>query len=387
MLIVIPFDLPWEHTADYAHQTARELAKGHTVICYMQKDAQSVKEYIRHHAHSLFWVNHVHNMYLYYPLYLLPFRRFQFIELLNSSMNVFIMRTLIWIKFSTKAFYKKILWIFYPEYVWMIPIFGNSYESVYDCVDYHIGSSPYKKRRELVRRWEHALIQQCTYFFVNSHVLFDIHKKKRADISLVPQGFRLDVFKDGRQREKQTITTKPIIGYVGGINFRLDYSLLLQLISKTPEYLYCFVGPIQENDKIFFDAHIKAKLDRLFLLPNVQHVEALAKEEMPAIISSFDVAIIPYDAKQEFNSFCYPMKLFEYFYMGKPVVSTSIKELKRFPKFIKFGDSVEEWEKNIREFLSKSWPESYKSEQRRLAIKNSWENKVDTIISMLDASV
>lgn len=78
------------------------------------------------------------------------------------------------------------------------------------------------------------------------------------------------------------------------------------------------------------------------------------------------------------------MVLFEYFYMGKPVVSTPIEELKRFPKYVKIGKDYKEWERIIEDFLSKPWPKNYQMEQRKLAEENSWENKINTITSFID---
>jgi hypothetical protein len=37
---------------------------------------------------------------------------------------------------------------------------------------------------------------------------------------------------------------------VGGINCRLDYQLLDQLIKKHPEYLFVFHGPEQKNPRL-----------------------------------------------------------------------------------------------------------------------------------------
>lgn len=79
----------------------------------------------------------------------------------------------------------------------------------------------------------------------------------------------------------------------------------------------------------------------------------------------------------------YPMKLFEYFYAGKPVVSTPIEELKRFPKYVKTGNAADEWEKHIRMLLSRPWPKVYMGEQRELARKNSWDKKIQAISSVI----
>ena len=76
------------------------------------------------------------------------------------------------------------------------------------------------------------------------------------------------------------------------------------------------------------------------------------------------------------------MKLFEYFYLGKPVISTPIEELKRFPKFVKIGKTAKEWEKHIKFLLSKPWP--YQKEQKKLAKENSWKSKIEVISKIID---
>ena len=102
---------------------------------------------------------------------------------------------------------------------------------------------------------------------------------------------------------------------------------------------------------------------------------------VPGIISQFNVGMIPYDPKLDFNRYCHPMKIFEYFYLGKPTVSTNIEELKRFPKFVKIGKNVDEWKKIINKLLANKWPKSYQNEQKELAIENSWQNKIENILS------
>lgn len=65
--------------------------------------------------------------------------------------------------------------------------------------------------------------------------------------------------------------------------------------------------------------------------------------------------------------------------MGKPVISTPIEELKRFPEFVKIGKKAKEWETHIRELYSRLYSEKSKNEQKKLAFKNSWNDKFETI--------
>ena len=78
------------------------------------------------------------------------------------------------------------------------------------------------------------------------------------------------------------------------------------------------------------------------------------------------------------------MKLFEYFFLGKPVVSTPIVELRKFKKYVKTGATSKMWREHIRALISESWPKKYQKEQRRLALDNNWREKISSILKMVD---
>jgi hypothetical protein len=384
-IVIIPFDLPWEHTTDYTYQTAKILSRDNTVVCYMQKEARSVKELIQSHSRKIFWNNYSENIFTYYPVYLIPFRRFDLIEKINIRLNILIFKLLIGLKFRNRKFRRSILWIFYPEYHYLIDYLGNKYESIYDCVDYHIGSSLDEDRRKSVTEWEAKLIRKCKYLFVNSHVLFEIHKNIRPDLKLVPQGFRLESFKNNHAVTGMfDKIPKPVVGYVGGINFRLDYKLLISTAKNSPVYSFVFVGPVQENDKQFFNAYVRGNIDKLFALPNVFWFDSVGKDFIPAVIRSFDIAMIPYNLEFEFNKYCYPMKLFEYLYLGKPVIATPITELNRYPELVKTGNSAAEWKKILAGITGNPSGKSTAVRMRKLATQNSWENKINSILKYLN---
>lgn len=77
------------------------------------------------------------------------------------------------------------------------------------------------------------------------------------------------------------------------------------------------------------------------------------------------------------------MKLFEYFYAEKPVISTPIEELKYFPKLVKIGKNSDEWKNHIDSLIQKKWPNDLKNLGKKLTKDNSWENKIEKISSLL----
>jgi len=78
------------------------------------------------------------------------------------------------------------------------------------------------------------------------------------------------------------------------------------------------------------------------------------------------------------------MKIFEYFYPGKPVVSTPILELKRLQPYVKIAKNAEEFKEEIKKILKEGWPKEYQQKQKKMAIANSWENKIEKISEVLE---
>jgi hypothetical protein len=64
-------------------------------------------------------------------------------------------------------------------------------------------------------------------------------------------------------------------------------------------------------------------------------------------------------------------------------VSTPIEELKQFHGLIKLVNSATGFATAITQFLEESWPKNKQAQQRKLAIQNSWEEKISVISKLL----
>lgn len=377
-LVIILFDHPHIHTSDYSIQTGNFLRHNNIVIGVLMKDARSLKEYLISRHDKWLWKNETRNLHYFKPLYLIPFRRYKRVVYINNVLNIAFLKLIAVFLQIFKNVKNKYLWIFNPEQYQLTGMFGSAYISIYDCVDYH--------GHENNARDEAKLITTSDYVFVNSSVLFKKHHSLRNDIVLVPQGFDLKGFiRFKKEGTKEVKSDKPIVGYIGGINSRLDYSLLISLVKQNHHISFIFVGPVQIHEpKDQFDSLIKPKINMLFANTNVYYLGYLPKNRIPQIIHSFNIGMIPYDMKKNFNKFSYPMKLFEYFYMGKPVVSTPIDELEQFSKFVKIGSTPYVWSKHIKSLIQNPLTSAIKDEQKRLALSNSWEKKIGKIMRTIE---
>lgn len=369
-IVIIPFTLPWNHSADYQKQTALELERrGHQVIAYLAEEA---KFFLKTNAK----VNEKKSTISFYrPKFWLPFRRLEIINRLNFILDQWLLNLRLGI------FTKKIIWVFDPQFNNFADHFSSKI-SLYDCVDCH--SSLNKKVDCLLHHQEKILIKKVDYFFVNSHSLKLLHQKIRKPI-LLPQGVKTNLNKEFLA-QKASPHKNPVIGYIGGINYRLDFSLLGHLIVLHPDWHFEFWGQIQTDEQ---DKKLKTKLKLKLLqrLPNTIWKKANNLTELASAIQGFDLAIIPYDCKQPSNYYSFPMKTFEYFLFGKPVISTKILELTR-PPYNQIVTTHHEWmefNQALEKRLNQPWSRKKQLLQFKLAQKHSWSAKIDLILNTINS--
>lgn len=166
---------------------------------------------------------------------------------------------------------------------------------------------------------------------------------------------------------------KPVIGYFGAIERRMDFDLLKTLVQDHPDKTFAFVGPISESDVP----------TEFYSYSNVLFTGPVAYEEMPAIIKGFDLALIPFKV-DEVSRTIFPLKLFEYLGAGKAVVSTEFNpDLKEFTEdTVQFCSDAESFSKAVQTSIDTNGEEN-KAKRIRIASLNTWENRVEQISDIL----
>jgi glycosyltransferase involved in cell wall biosynthesis len=108
---------------------------------------------------------------------------------------------------------------------------------------------------------------------------------------------------------------RPVFGYVGVIDERLDLELIDALAAAYPAATVVLIGPI-------------AKIEES-ALPRRANIAYLGKrgyDELPSLLAGFDVALMPF-ALNEHTQYISPTKTLEYFAAGRPVVSTAVPDV------------------------------------------------------------
>lgn len=158
--------------------------------------------------------------------------------------------------------------------------------------------------------------------------LSDRYTSYHSNVHTLPYGVDLSAFQNDVKTHKILDSTlqimtqlhqekRKIIGYIGGLHRFVNIEMLHQSALAKPDWIWVFVGPIQEN------------FDKLRQLPNVIFLGSQPHDQLVHFISLYDVCIIPY-TDVVYTQTVVPVKLNEYLAAGKPVVATDIPSIKEF---------------------------------------------------------
>jgi UDP-galactopyranose mutase len=190
--------------------------------------------------------------------------------------------------------------------------------TIYDCMDElsafaHAPVGIVDAERELMRRADVML--------TGGHTLFEAKRHLHENVHPVPSS--VDVAHFGRARRiqeqpaDQMSIPRPRLGFFGVLDERLDIALLDTIAARRPDWHFIMVGPVVKIDPASLPRH-----------PNIHYLGAKSYEELPAYIAGWDVALLPF-ARNDATRFISPTKTPEYLAAGKPVVSTSIRDVVR----------------------------------------------------------
>jgi glycosyltransferase involved in cell wall biosynthesis len=108
---------------------------------------------------------------------------------------------------------------------------------------------------------------------------------------------------------------KPILGYFGVVDERLDYELIAKLADADPKWNIVMVGPTAK-----VDANALPKRANLHWLGRREY------DQLPSYTKAFDVCLMPF-ALNEATEYINPTKALEYMATGRPIVSTAVPDV------------------------------------------------------------
>ena len=191
--------------------------------------------------------------------------------------------------------------------------------TVYDCMD---ELSAFAGAPPALREREEMLLARADLVFTGGQSLFEAKQGRHPAVYAFPSSVDVPFFKTARtvaeEPEDQRPIPHPRLGFYGVIDERLDVALLGAAAALRPDWQWVIIGPTV------------SKIDpaTLPMLPNIHYLGGKPYKELPAYLSGWDVAILPF-ARNDSTRFISPTKTPEYLAAGCPVVSTSIRDVIR----------------------------------------------------------
>lgn len=225
---------------------------------------------------------------------------------------------------------------------------------IFDCMDHLAGFSTAGPQ---VIAMEHELVASADGVVTSSQYLFDIVGKIRST-TIIRNAAEIDFFGTSPV-EKKTFQNETVIGYYGAIAEWFDVDLIEYAAKVRPQWKFLLIGSTA-------GAHIESLKE----LSNVEFTGEIPYRKIPSYLYAFSCAIIPFKLTELIKA-TNPVKLYEYFSAGKPVVATDIPELKVVPReLIGIAKNKEEFVKKIESALKEN---KYNGDKRRLwASQHSW---------------
>jgi UDP-galactopyranose mutase len=190
--------------------------------------------------------------------------------------------------------------------------------TVYDCMDQL--SAFQAAPPELLLR-EAELFQRADLVFTGGHTLYEAKRSQHPHVYAFPSAVDVEHFAQARLAQEDPIDQaglpRPRLGFCGVLDERLDTDLVAAVADMRPKWQIVLVGPVAKIDPATLPSR-----------PNIHYLGAKTYAELPAYLAGWDVALIPF-ARNESTRFISPTKTPEYLAAGRPVVSTSIRDVVR----------------------------------------------------------
>jgi len=189
---------------------------------------------------------------------------------------------------------------------------------VYDCMDELSG---FANAPAALTQCERRLLERADVVFTGGQSLFEAKRNAHRNVHPFPSSVDVAHFAKARRITAEPPDQAPIphprIGFFGVIDERMDMELLRGVATLRPDWHLVLLGPIVKIDE--------ASVPRL---SNIHCLGSKTYAELPQYIASWDVAMLPF-ARNDATRYISPTKTPEYLAAGRPVVSTSIRDVVR----------------------------------------------------------
>lgn len=252
--------------------------------------------------------------------------------------------------------------------------------AVYDCMD---ELSAFKGAHSQLPALEKQLFKYVDLVFTGGQSLYEVKRHQHPAVYAFPSS--IDVSHFGKARasvkdpEDQAHIPHPRLGFFGVIDERFDVELLDQVAAKRPDWHFVIIGPVVKIDPDALPKHA-----------NIHYLGGKKYSELPDYLAGWDIALLLF-ARNDSTRFISPTKTPEYLAAGKPVISTSIRDVVR-PygelKLVEIADTADDLIHAAEKILStedrSEWLKKVDAFLENISWDKTWAQMSDLIDEVID---
>jgi glycosyltransferase involved in cell wall biosynthesis len=271
-----------------------------------------------------------------------------------------------------------ILWAFTYNYD-HIDSYPRSTRTVYDWID-DFDVFPFD--RTFLEENHARALKEATVVASVAQRLHNTMLSRRPDALYLPNAVEYWRFADSspdlpRDKDIEDFLRdgKPIAGYYGSMAEWLDYEMLGEVARLRTDWNFLLIGQM-------YDDSIRERARSTIRRPNVRWIGHREYETLPSYLRLFDVATIPF-LINDITLATSPLKLYEYFAGGKPVITTRMPECESFAEVRTVANALE-FSEALDIARSEGTDPAFRERLLQLARNNSWTARVQSVIEQLD---
>jgi len=216
------------------------------------------------------------------------------------------------------------LWLYHPRFLAAAHAFEHS-RLIYDCMD---DFALFRSAEPGIAEAERQLLQRADIVFTGGRSLHRAKAEGLPNAHCFPSGVDYENFARAADPatappEEIARLPRPVLGYFGAIDERIDLELVDRLCASRPASSVVFIGPALFPER-------RPPIDR----PNFHWLGAKPYARLPEYLKAFDVCLLPF-AITPLTRHISPTKTPEYLAGGKPAVSTATPDVEA-----EYGDIV-----------------------------------------------
>jgi len=269
-----------------------------------------------------------------------------------------------------------VVWAFNPHNEGLIRKLGEKV-AIYECVD-ELSASKGLVRSSVVRALERRLIEKADLVIVTHDNLRRSKEALARSIHVIPNGAEVEHFKRAALAEtppapEMSRYAKPIIGFLGAVQYWIDFDLIRHIALARPTWSLVLVGPVGRL----------ARVDKVRDLPNVHLLGRRKYEDLPSFLKAWDVCINPYILDETAEN-CSPLKLYEYLASGRPIVSVDMPEARKFEGLLDIALDYDDFVRKIDRILQDPAEQERRATLRiEAAAPHSWDQRFAALEEVL----